>query len=217
MKVIVALLALLAVCSAHVFKRQMPNTNCNDVAALSYINNVNPEVCDSVNTTANDTCGDECLGRACTYYTNNGYTTLCLSIIAMGCYTGSSGSGTVAATCQRCFDRQVLAAYLGLPASCNTDNFNPRDFCSDECVGASCTFYSDNGYPTDCRTDLAQFCTDGGMTAPAACGSDSGPTQATGGSDSSGPTQATGGSMSGALYLKEVAVFVLLVALFVIF
>jgi len=67
------------------------------------------------------------------------------------------------------------------------------------------------------------------MTAPAACRSDSGPTQATGGSDSSGPTQATGGSdssgptqatggsMSGTLYLKEVAVFVLLVALFVIF
>ena len=182
-------------------------------------------MCDSVNTTANDTCGDECLGRACTYYTNNGYTTLCLSIIAIGCYTGSSGSGTVATTCQRCFDRQVLAVYLGLPASCNTDNFNARDFCSDECVGASCTFYSDNGYPTDCRTDLAQFC--GGMTAPAACGSDSGPTQATGGSDSgptqatgesdSGPTQATGGSISGALYLKEVAVFVFLVALFVNF
>ena len=205
MKVIVALLALLAVCSAHVFKRQMPNTNCNDVAALSYINNVNPEVCASVNTTANDTCGDECLGRACTYYTNNGYTSLCLSIIAMGCYTGSSGSGTVAATCQRCFDRQVLAAYLGLPASCNTDNFNPRDFCSDECVGASCTFYSDNGYPTDCRTDLAQFCTDGGMTAPAACGSDS------------GPTQSTGGSTSALIAVKEVAVLLHLVTVLLVF
>ena len=111
----------------------------------------------------------------------------------------------VAATCPRCFDRQVLAVYLGLPASCNTDNFNPRDFCSDECVGASCTFYSDNGYPTDCRTDLAQFCTDGGMTAPAACGSDS------------GPTQATGGSTSALVAVKEVAVLLLLVTVLLVF
>ena len=118
MKVIVALLALLAVCSAHVFKRQMPNTNCDDVAALSYINNVNPEVCDSVNTTANDTCGDECLGRACTYYTNNGYTSLCLSIIAMGCYTGDRLSSP-------CLKR--LRHLINFVA-----NFNPsrRQFCN---------------------------------------------------------------------------------------
>ena len=94
-----------------------------------------------------------------------------------------------------------MALYLALPTSCNVDNFSSGDFCSDECAGVSCTYYRDNGYPADCRTDLAGFC---GSAAPTACESDSGPTQATGGSDSeptqatggSGPTQATGGSDS---------------------
>ena len=196
MKVIFAsLLALLAVSCADVLKRQTRNTNCNDMAALNYINNVNPEICDSINTTAEQTCGDDCLGQGCTFYTNNGYTTLCLSTIAIGCYTGLSGSGTVAASCQRCFDSQVLTHYLTLPSSCNTQSgdFNTGDLCSDECAGTICTYYRDNGYPADCRTDLAQLC---GSAAPTVCQSDSGPTQATGGSDS-GPTQATGGSDSG--------------------
>ena len=203
MKVIFAsLLALLAVSCADILKRQTRNTNCNDMAALNYINNVNPEICDSINTTAEQTCGDDCLGQGCTFYTNNGYTTLCLSTIAIGCYTGLSGSGTVAASCQRCFDSQVLTHYLTLPSSCNTQSgdFNTGDLCSDECAGTICTYYRDNGYPADCRTDLAQLC---GSAAPTVCQSDSGPTQATGGSDSeptggsdSGPTQATGGSDS---------------------
>ena len=111
-----------------------------------------------------------------------------------------SGSGTVAASCQRCFDSQVLASFLALPTSCNAANFSPRDFCSDECAGVSCTYYRDDGYPADCRTDLAQFCTDAGVAAPTVCGPDS------------GPTQATGGSTSALVAVKEVAVLVLLVA-----
>lgn len=76
------------------------------------------------------------------------------------------------ASCQRCYDKNVMAVIDNLPASCELSHFNGHNFCTDDCAGAICTFYRDKGYGKDCKAAIAELCTNTGVISPISCRSE---------------------------------------------
>ena len=104
--VVLTLFAATAYPSANIF-----HSNCTNQAAENFIKNHVPlSNCSS----DKGVCGDNCFGRVCTYYTKNNYSALCAMGYAEICFYISI---TPAASCQRCYDKNVMAVIDNLPAS----------------------------------------------------------------------------------------------------
>jgi len=159
--VVLTLFAATAYPSANIF-----HSNCTNQAAENFIKNHVPlSNCSS----DKEICGDNCFGRVCTYYTKNNYSALCaMGYAEIRFYI----SITPAASCQRCYDKNVMAVIDNLPASCELSHFNGHDFCTDDCAGAICTFYQEKGYGKDCKAAIAELCTNTGVIAPISCRSE---------------------------------------------
>ena len=116
-----------------------------------------------------DSCSSQCGGALCTYYTNNNYAATCNLGIAGECFFET---GTFPSTCNTCFSTGVVQNFLTLPASCSflgDNGLDPQVLCTDECNGALCMYYEDNGFDDSCRTDIGLRCKLSGLAVPTSC------------------------------------------------
>ena len=141
------------------------NFDCFDQAQMQYSMAflAGCNMSDSVNF-----CNSQCGGALCTYYTDNNYATTCNLEIAGQCFFDT---GTFPSTCNTCFSTGVVQNFLTLSATCDYlgDNPNPQVLCTDECDGALCMYYEDNGFNVSCRTDIGLSCKLSGATVPTRC------------------------------------------------